>query len=211
MIYQVHHKFCLAVVFAGLLGVSGCSNQPTEQAANQPQTAPVKKAAPPKPVAAAPKPEPKPIAMVTLPKGTAINATLGQTLTSKKNKVGDTFAATLKAPVTVDKNTIIPKGAKLEGKIVAIKKHDIKVALASVSLKGKSYPLETNSITGPAKAQVQNAKATDAKASDVVVLAAKTSLTFKLAKAASVPAPAPAKKPAKTAKATTKPTKKASS
>ena len=149
MFHQVHHKFCLAVVFAGLLSLSGCSNQPNEQAANQPQPAPVKKAASPKPVAAAPKPEPKPIAMVTVPKGTAISATLGQTLTSKKNKVGDTFAATLKAPIAVDKNTVIPKGAKLEGKIVAIKKHDIKVALASVSLKGKSYPLETNSVTGP--------------------------------------------------------------
>ena len=206
MLYQAHHKLCLAMVVAGFLTISGCSNQ-----ADQPAPAPVAQKAPaPKPAPVAPKAEPKPIAMVTVPKGTAISATLGQTLTSKKNKVGDTFAATLKAPVNIDKNTVIPKGAKLEGKIVAIKKHDIKVALASVSLKGKSYPLETNSVTGPAKAQVQNAKATDAKNSDVAVLAAKTSLTFKLAKAASVPAPATAKKPAKTAKATAK-TKKANS
>ena len=207
MFHQAHTKFCLAAVVAGFLTVAGCSNQPE-------QPAPVAKKAPapaPKPAPAAPKAEPKAIAMVTVPKGTAISAIVGQTLTSKKNKVGDTFAATLKAPVTLDKNTVIPKGAKLEGKIVAIKKHDIKVALASVSLKGKSYPLETNSVAGPAKAQVQNAKATDKKTSDVAVLAAKTSLTFKLAKAASVPAPPAAKKPApKTAKATTK-TKKTSS
>ena len=207
MFHQAYTKICLAVVVAGFLTVAGCSNQP-EQPAPVAQKAP---APAPKPAPAAKKEEAKPIPMVTVAKGTAISATLGQTLTSKKNKVGDTFAATLKAPVTVNKDTVIPKGAKLEGKIVSIKKQNMKVAITSVSLKGKSYPLETNSITPPAKAKVQNAKATDSKSSEIAVLAAKTDLSFKLAKAASVPAP-PAKKPAaKTAKTASKTTKKANS
>ena len=153
--------------------------------------------------------------MVTVPKGTAISATVGQTLTSKKNKAGDTFAATLSAPVMLDGKTVLPKGAKLSGKIAAVKKHEIKVALASVELHGQFYALETNSVAGPAKAQVKNAKATAKGSSDVIVLAAKTPLTFKLAKAASVPAPPAAKaakKPAtKTAKATSAKAKKAHS
>ena len=115
-------------------------------------------------------------------------------------------ASTHSAPVTLDGKTLLPKGAKLSGKIAAVKKHEIKVALASVELHGQFYALETNSVAGPAKAQVKNAKATAKGSSDVIVLAAKTPLTFKLAKAASVPAPPAAKaakKPAtKTAKAT---------
>jgi hypothetical protein len=146
--------------------------------------------------------------MVTVPKGTVISATVGQTLTSKKNKAGDAFAATLSAPLKLDGKTVLPKGAALSGKIAAVKKHEIKVALASVTVHGQSYPLETNSVAGPAKAQVKNAKATSKASSDVIVLAAKTPLTFKLAKSASLPAPAAAKAAKKTAKASKK-TKKA--
>jgi len=40
--------------------------------------------------------------MVTVPKGTAISATVGQTLASNKNHVGDTFAARLSTPVQVE-------------------------------------------------------------------------------------------------------------
>src|SRR5207245_8460770 len=39
--------------------------------------------------------------LVTVPKGTSISATIGQTLASKKNHAGDSFAASLSTPVKV--------------------------------------------------------------------------------------------------------------
>ena len=122
--------------------------------------------------------------MVTVPKGTAISATVGQTLATDKNKVGDTFAATLTTPVELEGKTVIPKGAKVTGRIVTVKKHELKVTLASVVVHGKSYDLETNSVKGSKSQAKDNAKDADqAKANkDVTLLNAKSQLTFKLAK-----------------------------
>src|SRR5207248_4967181 len=90
-------------------------------------------------------------AMVTVPKGTAISATVGQTLTSNKNHVGDTFAGSLSTPVKIEGKTVIPKGTHVTGRVVTVKKKELKVALASVELHGKSYQLETNSVANSAK------------------------------------------------------------
>jgi hypothetical protein len=172
------------VVFAGV----GCSNKPAEETAGA-----ARKPAAPKPAAAAKAAPavkaPEPSAMITLPKGTAISAAARQTLATDKNKVGDTFAASLTEPIQVDGKTVIPKGAQVTCRIVKVKKHELKVTLASVVIHGKSYPLDTNSITGPKSQPKTDAKNTDkAKANkDVTLLAAKSKLTFKLAKPATIP------------------------
>jgi hypothetical protein len=127
--------------------------------------------------------------MVTLPKGTAISAAVRQTLATDKNKVGDTFSASLTEPIQVDGKTVIPKGAQVTCRIVKVKKHELKVTLASVVIHGKSYSLDTNSIAGPKSQAKNDAKNTDkAKANkDVTLLAAKSKLTFKLAKPVTIP------------------------
>jgi hypothetical protein len=127
--------------------------------------------------------------MITLPKGTAISAAVRQTLATDKNKVGDTFAASLTAPIQVEGKTVIPKGAQVTCRIVKIKKHELKVTLASVVIHGKSYPLDSNSIAGPKSQAKSNAKDADkSKANkDVTLLAAKSKLTFKLAKPVTIP------------------------
>src|SRR2546422_2269227 len=96
---QVRHKLWLAAAAAGLLTVAGCQNQATNKAA-----ATTKKAETPKAVSVSSK-APQPTTMVTVPKGTAISATVGQTLASNKNHVGDTFAAKLSTPVQVEGKT----------------------------------------------------------------------------------------------------------
>jgi hypothetical protein len=181
---QVHRNFWLALAAAALLIVAGCSNTAT----NEPTTT-AKKVETAKPAATA-KPAPvakasQPTTMVTVPKGTVISATIGQTLATDKNKVGDTFAASLTTPIQVEGKTVIPKGAHVTGRIVKVKKHEMKVMLASVVIHGKSYQLETNSVPG-SKSQ---AKDTDkAKANkDVTLLTAKSQLTFKLAKSVTIP------------------------
>jgi hypothetical protein len=184
---QVFRKLWLALAGAALLTVVGCSNQATNET-----TSAAAKAKPAKPAAAKPSAvskAPEAAAMVTVPKGTAINATVGQTLATDKNKVGDTFAGTLSAPIQVEGKTVIPKGAKVTGRIVKVRKHELKVTLASVMVHGKSYQLETNSVAGSKDQAKNNAKDADkAKANkDVTVLATHSQVTFKLAKPVAIP------------------------
>jgi hypothetical protein len=195
---RVHRNLWLALAAVAALTVSGCSKKATDEAGNtaqQPDT--TKPAAKARPTAAkhpVPKKAPEPTTMVTVPKGTVISAAVGQTLATDKNKVGDTFAASLIAPVQIDGKTVIPKGAKVTGRIVKIKKNDLKVTLASVMVNGKSYDLETNSLDGSkAKpgdtATTKNVKVTDQAPAgkDVAHLAAKSQLTFKLSKPVDIP------------------------
>jgi glucose/arabinose dehydrogenase len=188
---QVHRSLWLALAAAALCTAAGCSNQAT----NEPVTT-AKKAAPAKPAAVKPvaakgavNKAPEPTAMVTVPKGTEISAAVGQTLATDKNKVGDTFAASLTSPIKVEGKTVIPKGAQVTGRIVKIKKNELKVTLASVVIHGKSYDLETNSVAGSKNQAKNNAKdAEKAKTNkDVTVLAAHSKVTFKLAKPVTIP------------------------
>ena len=194
---QVHRKLCLAVAAAGFLTIGGCSNQASNEAAATPPKAQTPKAQAPK--AEAPKAAsvaskaPEPTTMVTVPKGTAISATVGQTLTSNKNHAGDTFAAKLTTPVQVEGKTVIPKGTKVVGRVVKVKSKEMKVTLASVELHGKSYELETNSVAQSAKNQAKNSPKDTAQAKgktdtkDVTTVPAQSQLSFKLAKAVTIP------------------------
>jgi outer membrane murein-binding lipoprotein Lpp len=187
---RIQRKLWLAVTAAGLLTVAGCSNQATNEDAATPKKAEAPKAA------SIPSNAPQPTTLVTVPKGTAISATVGQTLASNKNHVGDTFAASLSTPVKIEGKTVIPKGAKVVGRVVKVKNKELKVTLASVELHGKSYELETNSVAQSAKNQAKNSPKDSAKAKgktdkkdkkDVTTLPAQSHLSFKLAKAVTIP------------------------
>ncbi len=185
---QIRRSLWLVLAAGVVFGGVGCSNKPAEEtagAARKPAAAKPAAAAKAAPAVKAPEPS----AMITLPKGTAISAAARQTLATDKNKVGDTFAASLTEPIQVDGKTVIPKGAQVTCRIVKVKKHELKVTLASVVIHGKSYPLDSNSITGPKSQPKTDAKNTDKpKANkDVTLLAAKSKLTFKLAKPATIP------------------------
>src|SRR6267378_1652979 len=184
---QVRHKLWLAAAAAGFLTVAGCSNQATNKAA-----ATTKKAETPKAASVSSK-APQPTTMVTVPKGTAISATVGQTLASNKNHAGDTFAAKLTTPVQVEGKTVIPKGTKVVGRVVKVKNKEMKVTLASFELHGKSYELETNSVAQSAKNQAKNSPKDTAQAKgktdtkDITTLPAQSQLSFKLAKSVTIP------------------------
>ena len=224
---RLSRRFCLVVAAIGLFGGAGCSNQPSTEAQNQaPNQAPAhptkaapgpKKATASKPaVSAAAKPRAtgasKPATakvvpasakvthasqVITVPKGTPITATVGQALASDKNHAGDSFAASLATPVKVDGKVVLPKGAHVTGRVVTVKKRELKVTLASVVVRGKSYDLATNSVRPPDKSQAKGKasgkassqeKSSDKKEKkDVTTLSAKTHLTFKLAKPVTVP------------------------
>jgi hypothetical protein len=197
---QFSRKLGLALAVAGFIVITGCSGQQDEQAANQAPKASAKAAAKPT-VAKEETPKATPVSakatqptgpVITVPKGTQLTAVVDQTLRSTKTHEGDTFAASLAAPVKVDGKTVLPKGAHVTGKVVHVKKTEIKVELASVTLHGKSYDLETNtrrpSDKVKAKSSDKNADKSKEKKNDNSVLGAKTELTFKLSKPVTVPA-----------------------
>jgi hypothetical protein len=188
--FRGHRRLWLAAVAAGLLSLGGCSDQATEQATNQkPAATPAKKtggskAAPAKSTAK----KVQSSKLVTVPKGTAISATVGQTLASNKSHAGDSFTASLAAPVKVGGKTVIPKGAQVTGRVVTAKKKDpaaLTVQLASVQIGGMSYPLETNSIGQSSGSKAKDGTATKGKKD--ITLPAESHLKFRLAKSVKIP------------------------
>ncbi len=191
---QVNSRLWLAMAAAGLFAVAGCSNQ-TASAPKTVATTPAKKAETAKGTGVSSKVT-EPAQLITVPKGTAISATIRETLASDKNHPGDSFAASLSTPVTVDGKVVLPKGARVTGRVVTVKKHEMKVTLASVVVRGKSYDLATNSIRPSDKNQPKNNDKDNAAASDkkdkgkkdITTLPVQTQLTFKLTKSVTVPA-----------------------
>lgn len=195
---QLSRKLLLAFLAAGLVGLTGCSSQPKTTATDhRPRTA--KRAAAPAAKAKAGAPRVVPVSakateptghVITVPKGTPITAIVDQTLASDKNHKGDTFVASLSSPVKIDGKTVLPKGAHITGKVVTAKKHELKVALASVVLHGKSYDLETNSRRPSDKIKTASSKGKEKtnQKMDNARLAVNSQLTFKLSKPVTVPA-----------------------
>lgn len=91
---------------------------------------------------------------ITVPQGTEIAIVLDQSLASNEQKPGDEFAASVAAPVLVNGKTVIPKGAQVTGRVVEARESGrlkgvalLKLELVSMEMEGKSYDLQTTSIT----------------------------------------------------------------
>ena len=98
-----------------------------------PAPAPVVERAP-EPVEAPAPPPPPPARQATIKAGTLVAVRLIETISSDKNHPGDTFTATLDAPVVVDGLVIAERGARAEGKIVESQQAGRVKGLASVAL-----------------------------------------------------------------------------
>ena len=125
---------------------------PADSAAPSSSGAPTSSAAAPaQPPAPAPQPEPPP--PVVIPAGTSISVRLGQALSSKANKTGDSFSASVATPITIDGKTAIPTSSPVSGTVVtAAAKGKIKgqgeldLALTGVTIKGTPYSIATNTL-----------------------------------------------------------------
>ena len=90
---------------------------------------------------------------LTVPAGTAIHVRLNQSLATNQNDSGESFAATLASPVTVNGETVIPAGAPVTGMVVnskpsgRLKGHAyMTLALRSVEVRGADYDLHTSTV-----------------------------------------------------------------
>ena len=139
-----NRKIWLTAAAAALLALGGCAHQASDAAKDD-----AKKDGGGKSGGLLSKViEPKPI---TVPEGTHLSVTIDETLASNRNKAGDSFAASVSAPVEADGKTVIPKGAHVVGRVVDAKESGrlhaparLSVRLSSVEVDGKTYDLETN-------------------------------------------------------------------
>jgi hypothetical protein len=78
---------------------------------------------------------------------------LDQAISSGQERSGDSFEATVSAPVELNGKTVIPKGARARGRVVDARASGrlqtvahLEIALESVEVGGKSIPVETASL-----------------------------------------------------------------
>src|SRR5215467_12535482 len=90
---------------------------------------------------------------LVVPANTAIYVRLQQSLSSASAQSGQSFSAVLDEPLVVDGQTLAPQGAAVTGKVVAAREsghlHNagyLRITLSSITVKGKSVPLQTNSV-----------------------------------------------------------------
>ena len=90
---------------------------------------------------------------LVVPANTAIYVRLQQSLSSATAQTGQDFSAVLDEPLVVDGQTLAPQGAAVTGKVVAVREsghlHNagyLRITLSSLTLNGKTVPLQTNSV-----------------------------------------------------------------
>ena len=113
-------------------------NTPPAAAAPQPQPA------------AAPAPPPPPKKYI-IDQGTQLTVRLVDGIDSEKNQTGDTFHATLNAPLTSDGEEAVPAGSDITGHLVEVKsagkfagQSSVVAQLDSLAFGGRTYNLQTD-------------------------------------------------------------------
>jgi hypothetical protein len=105
-------------------------------------------------VAVAPAPPPPPPPPRILPAGTSFSTRLSTSLSSKTSTSGQSFTGTLASSVRLNGSTVIPAGSSVEG--VVTEAHSagkfkgsatLSVMLISVTVRGRSYSIASNTIS----------------------------------------------------------------
>jgi len=154
---------------APLVLAAGCSKQapPATTAQNTPAIG--------SPLTPAPAPAPGPAAadrsasdaepvapaarLVTIPSGVSLRVRLDETVSTKRNRAGDSFAATLTRPVVVRGETVIPAGTRFRGHLTQAAESGrlkgrpvLALTLDSFQMNGREFRLRTAGVerVGPA-------------------------------------------------------------
>src|SRR5579862_6300233 len=118
----------------------GTSSSSSAPASSAPGSAPAAAPAPPPPV--------------VIPAGTMLTVRLGSAVGSKISSPGDTFRATLASDVTVEGNTVIPKGSLASGTVVDAKALGkfkggalLELRLTSITINGSPTSIATAAVS----------------------------------------------------------------
>jgi hypothetical protein len=141
------------LMVVGLLGLYGCgqsSSTPGSADSTGGNSAPPAEQKPSEPLFA-----PRPIVVDA---GTPIRVTVDQSVSSKTSNPGDHFDASLAAPIVVGEKVVIPSGARARGNVTDAKSAgkfkgnaELSVTLDSITVNGKSYAVQTTSVTESGK------------------------------------------------------------
>ena len=90
---------------------------------------------------------------LVVPANTAIYVRLQQSVSSASAQSGQSFSAVLDEPLVVDGQTLAPQGAAVTGKVVDVRESGhlhkagyLRITLTTLTLNGKTIPLQTNSV-----------------------------------------------------------------
>jgi len=187
--------------FAFALAVLGCQKAANPQHPSPPPVAPANADNPAPPAANQPTPTPAhtrtppppPPRPLIVPAETVISVLLDQAVGSKISTPGQAFSATVQVPVEVDGRLAIPKGARASGFVKDAKPAGrfkggavLSLTLTSITVKNQDYTIQT---TPPAENSASKGKRTAGSrgagfiGNRDIILAAETSLTFKLLEA----------------------------
>jgi BON domain len=104
---------------------------------------------------------------VVVPPGTDLVVTTSQTLGSKTSQTGQSFLASVAQPVTVGGRSAIPKGSAISGTVVIAKEKgkvkgegQLSLALASITVRGQTYQIQTNTLDSTIKGKGKRTAAT---------------------------------------------------
>ena len=91
--------------------------------------------------------------LVTVPEGTALVVKLDQSVSTKYDRAGETFDATVISPVVVDNQVIVPSGTPVEGRVVYAHpsgrlrgRANLELTLDAMRLDQQTYDLRTNTV-----------------------------------------------------------------
>ncbi|MFB3917450.1 MAG: BON domain-containing protein [Terriglobales bacterium] len=94
------------------------------------------------------------LATVTIPEGTNLSVRLIDPVDTAKNKEGDTFRASLDAPIIIAEQTVVPKNSDVEVKLVSAKSAGhftgssaVVLVVSKMAVGGKSYEVQTGEFT----------------------------------------------------------------
>jgi len=145
-----------------ILLLAGCSKnqQNNRQPVGSAQAAMIAPAANPTPnpdpaAAAAPAaPDPAPTAEAIIPRGTPLRARIDESLSTRRNRPGDRFTATLTDPVVVNGQQVLPSGTRLEGRVLVARpsgrlegRARLVLALDSIDRDGRRYSIDTTVVS----------------------------------------------------------------
>ncbi len=90
---------------------------------------------------------------LTVPAGTSIRVQTIDAISSKTSQAGQTYRASLAAPIVVGDSVAVPKGADVSIQVTQARSagkikgsSELTLALASLSYQGKSYPLASSAV-----------------------------------------------------------------
>jgi hypothetical protein len=93
-----------------------------------------------------------------IPSGTVLRVLLIDGLSTDTNSAGDHFLASLAEPVVVDGSTLVPKGTKVRGRVVAVEdsgrvkgRASIRLVLTDIMQGNKMVPITTESFAATAE------------------------------------------------------------